>query len=269
MPSVQEIIASISYLQVKIPEDLFRLKRDLEEVSIYENDPYVLGLLKKNERLRKKNRRLNKKIERMERLISMFVNLHNPAELSDEVDNNDVNIKYEVIEPEVEAAGSYEVEAAASEELENDFVATDAVEVEADDVEEEYVEVEEEDAADAVDVEVAADYVEEEEVATDAVEVEVEEEEVEVEEEEVDVEEEVEYEEVEEEEEAGVVQGAAAPVEAAPVEEEEEAVYEVTIKGKTYYVMNEVDSIIYDADENGDICIEAGIYKKGKPTFYK
>jgi hypothetical protein len=33
--------------------------------------------------------------------------------------------------------------------------------------------------------------------------------------------------------------------------------------------MNEVDSIIYDADENGDISIEAGIYKAGKPTFYK
>ena len=56
-------------------------------------------------------------------------------------------------------------------------------------------------------------------------------------------------------------------VEEEEVEEEEEGVYEVTIKGKQYYVMNEVDSIIYLADENGDVSIEAGIYKNGKPTF--
>ena len=62
-------------------------------------------------------------------------------------------------------------------------------------------------------------------------------------------------------------------VEEAQEEEEEDAeeadVYEVTIKGKTYYVSNEVDSVIYAADENGDISIEAGIYKNGKPVFNK
>ena len=52
-------------------------------------------------------------------------------------------------------------------------------------------------------------------------------------------------------------------------EEEEESVYEVVIKGKTYYVTNEVDSVIYDADENGDISIEVGVYKAGVPIMKK
>jgi hypothetical protein len=33
--------------------------------------------------------------------------------------------------------------------------------------------------------------------------------------------------------------------------------------------MNETDSIIYDADENGDISLEVGVYKNGKPIFNK
>ena len=82
-------------------------------------------------------------------------------------------------------------------------------------------------------------------------------EEVVVEEEEVVVEEEEVV--VEEEEEEVVVE-----------EEEEEAeVYEITIQSKTYYVTNEKDSIIYEADASGEISIEAGIYKDGTPTFYK
>ena len=47
----------------------------------------------------------------------------------------------------------------------------------------------------------------------------------------------------------------------------EEDVYEIEINGKTYYVSNEKDSVIYAADENGDISIEAGVYKNGKPIF--
>jgi hypothetical protein len=52
-------------------------------------------------------------------------------------------------------------------------------------------------------------------------------------------------------------------------EEEEEEVYEIVIKGKTYYVTNEKDGSIYDLDENGDISIEIGIFVNGKPTFHK
>jgi YHS domain-containing protein len=49
--------------------------------------------------------------------------------------------------------------------------------------------------------------------------------------------------------------------------EEEEDVYEIEINGKTYYVSNEQNSVIYAADESGDITIEAGVYKNGKPVF--
>ena len=49
--------------------------------------------------------------------------------------------------------------------------------------------------------------------------------------------------------------------------EEEEDVYEIEINGKTYYVSNEKNSVIYAADEDGEITIEAGVYKNGKPVF--
>ena len=77
-----------------------------------------------------------------------------------------------------------------------------------------------------------------------------EEEEQEQEEEEQEVEQEVEQEEEEQ-------------------EEEEEEVYEIKIKSKTYYVTNEIDSVIYEADKNGDISEEVGKYANGKPVFYK
>jgi len=48
---------------------------------------------------------------------------------------------------------------------------------------------------------------------------------------------------------------------------EEEDVYEIEINGKTYYVSNEKNSVIYAADEDGEITIEAGVYKNGKPVF--
>ena len=51
MSSIQKVIDAISYLQVNIPEDLYRLKQNLQEVSEYENDPYVLGIIKKNKKL--------------------------------------------------------------------------------------------------------------------------------------------------------------------------------------------------------------------------
>ena len=65
----------------------------------------------------------------------------------------------------------------------------------------------------------------------------------------------------EEEEEEVEVEGEEA------TEEGEEDVYEIEINGTTYYVSNEQNSVIYAADENGDITIEAGVYKNGKPVF--
>ena len=73
--------------------------------------------------------------------------------------------------------------------------------------------------------------------------------------------EEGEEEEVVEEEEEEVVEGKEA-------EEEDAEVYDIEINGKTYYVQNEKDSPIYEADENGDISMEVGVYKKGVPTFF-
>jgi len=67
----------------------------------------------------------------------------------------------------------------------------------------------------------------------------------------------------EEEEEAA----QASEVEASEVDDEEEEVYEVTIKGKTYYVVNEQNGPIYaaDADDVGD---QVGKYVNGVATFY-
>ena len=30
---------------------------------------------------------------------------------------------------------------------------------------------------------------------------------------------------------------------------------------------NEINGTIYDVDENGDVSLEVGVYKNGKPTF--
>ena len=43
---------------------------------------------------------------------------------------------------------------------------------------------------------------------------------------------------------------------------------EAMINGKTYYITNDVNGLIYDLDEDGEISLEVGKYKKGIPTFY-
>ena len=50
-------------------------------------------------------------------------------------------------------------------------------------------------------------------------------------------------------------------------EEAEEEVYEVTIKGKTYYVVNEQNGPIYAADADGDVGNEVGRYINGEPKI--
>jgi len=296
MSTIQEITNAISYLQCKIPEELYRIKQDLEELSVYDDiesiksHPFVESIIRENKRLRKKNRKLEKKLLRLFTENHSLLSSKPSHRIIDDSDSEDEvvqihpekkeNIVYEIVEDEV----PIKVEPQIKNETKKltiivptvDFQEEEDVPVEVEEYEE--VEVEEED----VPVEVE----EEEEVEEEVEEYEEEEVEEEVEEyeeveEEVDEEEEEEveeYEEVEEEEETGVVQGAVAPVKektgvvqgaVAPVEEEEDAVYEVTIKGKTYYVTNEVDSVIYDVDENGDVSIEAGIYKNGKPILHK
>ena len=135
-------------------------------------------------------------------------------------------------------------------------------------VEEEKDAVEDQEEEDAVDQEeeeeeaviVDVDQEEEEEEAVDQEEV------VEEDQEEV-VEEDQEEEEGDQEEE--VVEEEEVIVDVDQEEEEEAGVYEIVIKGKTYYVSNETDSFIYKEDENGEISMEVGKYVDGKPTFYK
>jgi hypothetical protein len=111
---------------------------------------------------------------------------------------------------------------------------------------------------------------EEEVIEEEVTEKEVTEEEVteeEVTEEEVTEEEVVEEKEVEEEVEEEVKE--EEEVEEEVTEEEEDELIEVEIKGNTYYTLNTTDGIIYKLDENDEPTIEAGIYKNGKPKFYK
>jgi YHS domain-containing protein len=174
----------------------------------------------------------------------------------------------EAVEIEIE-----EIEVVEEEEIE--VVDVEEEEVEIVDVEEEeeveIVDVEEEEEVEIVDVEEEVVEVEEEVVEVEEEEVEEEEvEEEEVVEEEV-VEEEVEEEEVVEEEvvEEEVVEEEVVEVEEEEAEEaEEQEVYDIEINGKTYYIQNEKNGPIYEADENGEISMEVGVYKNGKPTFF-
>ena len=58
-------------------------------------------------------------------------------------------------------------------------------------------------------------------------------------------------------------------IDASTEDEEADGVYEIVIKGRTYYVSNEVDSFIYQEDENGEISLEVGKFVDSKATFYK
>ena len=112
----------------------------------------------------------------------------------------------------------------------------------------------------------------------------VEDETEEEEEEEEEAEEEAEESPAEEADESGGVRGDESPAEETAEEAdesggleetrgdespaEEEEVYEVTINGKSYYTTNETSGAIYGLDENGDVSLEVGVYKAGKPTFF-
>jgi len=110
-------------------------------------------------------------------------------------------------------------------------------------------------SVDEEDEKVVADEAIEEEIVTEDEEEKSEEEEVVVEKSEEEEEEEVVVEEAEEEE----------------VEEdaEEEEVYEVKIKGKTYFTTNEKTGVIYAMDADGDVGDEVGNFVNGVATFTK
>ena len=135
--------------------------------------------------------------------------------------------------------------------------------------EEESVEAEEEEEEESVEAEEEEEEEEEESVEAE----EAEEESVEAEEaeeESVEAEEEEESVEAEEEEEDSVeAEEEEESVEAEEEEEEEEEVFEINIKGTTYYTSNEQNGVIYEVDKDEDVGPEVGKFKKGVPEFYK
>ena len=169
----------------------------------------------------------------------------------DESNVDQAPIKYEVIE----TVKPEDIKGVEEEKEEEEVV----------DQEEEAGEEEEEDA---VDQEEEAGEEEEEDAVDQEEEAGEEEEEDAVDQEEEDQEEEV-VEEVVEEEDQDAEEEEEVIVDVDQEEEEEAGVYEIVIKGKTYYVSNETDSFIYKEDENGEISMEVGKYVDGKPTFYK
>ena len=308
MSTTKQIKSALNELKSSVSHQVRCIKNDISSLDVYKSNydalleiPLVQKLLKENELLKKENDKLEKQ------LLSILLEKHNKknkkqqkslykhlVDLDVDVESDAVkildicdipikkekptkkeNIVYELIEEKcdivldsnikqninVEKKEHIEV-VVVEEEEEEVLVEEEEVVVEEEEVvieeEEEEVVIEEEEE----EVVVEEKEEEEEEVKYNAVKEVVEEDKV-VEEEVVEVEEEV----VEVEEE--VVEVEEEVVEVEEEVEEEEEVYEVTIKGKTYYVMNEKNSIIYDIDENGDISIEVGAYKNGKPVFTK
>ena len=50
-------------------------------------------------------------------------------------------------------------------------------------------------------------------------------------------------------------------------EEMDEEVFEVTIRGKTYFTADAKNGEIYDTDLNGDVGDQVGMFINGKPSF--
>jgi hypothetical protein len=213
-----------------------------------------------------------------------------PCEVIDLTQNESENVKYELEEEsdefmcdedvvkvsEEEESCEEEEEVEESEEedegdgarfgdiINNDEEEEEEEEVEVEESEEvEVEESEEEEVEESEEEEVEVEESEEEEVEVE----ESEEEEVEVEESE---EEEVEVEESEEEEveveESGEEEEEEVEVEESG-EEEEEEVFEVVIKGKSYYTTDTQNGEIYAVMPDGDVGDEVGKYKNGVAKF--
>ena len=291
--STEHIQTALNELKSTVTQQVRNIKKDVSSLDIYISNydallelPLVQQLMEENKKLKKKNRKLEKQllaalldnrgqVEKKQRKMA-FVKSEPVEEDDVEIEcvepSKSENIVYELIEQpsiDVETEAVLKFKESTDELLdivEKAVISTEKsvivsqqilADVKALDEEEEEEEVVEEEV------------VEEEVVEEEVVEEEVEE----VVEEEVEEVEEVVEEEVEEvvEEEVEEVVEVVEVVEVEEVVEEDDSgeVYEITIKGKSYYVMNEKDSIIYDVDENGDVSIEVGVYKNGKPVFNK
>jgi hypothetical protein len=215
---------------------------------------YTIEFLEmKNKDLQKKLKKRSKKSVKNEEVVYIDIKKE-PAETI--VIEDSEPIKYEIFE---NITVKEEEDTKEDEEIIVDASTEDAEEEDTKEDEEIIVDASTEDAEEEEEVDAEE---EEEEVDAEEEEVDAEEEEVDAEEEEVDAEEEEEVEvDAEEEEEE--------EVDAEEEEEEADGVYEIVIKGRTYYVSNEVDSFIYQEDENGEISLEVGKFVDSKATFYK
>ena len=75
--------------------------------------------------------------------------------------------------------------------------------------------------------------------------------------------------EAEEEETQNMAVEESPPEEGEGEEEQgEDEVFEIEIDGKTYYTSDEVNGIIYDIDETGEVSVEVGQFKDGDPQFF-
>ncbi len=225
----------------------------LQSMKILEQLPIVKKLMKENKKLAKKNKELRMLVQIVTRNIGLLEQSRAP--------------QVPITKQPKEVIIIDDTQAEAASKLRGKLTPEQPVEVE-----EIHVKVEKENGDSPVEEvdeeEVEEEEVEEEEVEVEEVEVEeVEVEEVEVEEEEVE-EEEVEEEEVEvEEEEDGDSSVVEGDNENSP--EEDDEVFEIEIKGKTYYTDNQENGIIYDMDDEGEISLEVGKLTNGKPSFYK
>ena len=222
--------------------------------------------------LKKKNKKLKKEVEEMKYLVVEMAKLNLPKlEKNTKLFNKIKKIdEYHRHVDGVENDNHNEVIKIKEEIIEDDEI------MEIFDVKQNpniVYEIEEDQQEQDVEIEeLVIEEMEEEEVVEEVVEEqaeEVDEEQVEeevVEEEEEQVEEEVEEEEVVEEE---VVEEEVEEEEVEEEEEEGEEPIEVEINGKTYYALNNIDSIIYDVDANGDISVEVGKFINGKPKLNK
>jgi len=217
--------------------------------------PIVKQLLKENKKLKRRNKELKRLVKLISRNMKLF-------------DRDRERERYNSYDDDIEIVPSTSVEIPDIIDVDENLEVT---------IKKENIKI----IITDDEVEVPAEEEEEEED---------EEEEAEEEEEEVPTEEEADEAEEEEEHEEGGVRGATAPAEEeaggvrgacggrqppqggvrgaeAPASAEEEEVYEVHIKGKTYYTSNETSGVIYGVDDDGDVSLEVGVYKNGKPIF--
>ena len=208
--------------------------------------PLIQGLKKEIARLSKINKKL---VNRNDALVELVLTLNDKKCMCND---NKCNKKMRKPLRQVKIKEEPVVEKKVEMPSEENSRENDVVEVEASKKQNIVYEIVEDSRVDVVKEEEAA----EEEVV---------EEEEEEEEEEAAEEEEV----VEEEEEEVVEEGEEEAAEEEAEEEEGEEVYEVTIKGKTYYTTNESNGTIYSIDVNGELDSEVGKFVNGAPVFNK